>query len=61
MGTEGGGIESGMPIWMVLGLFMIFLFTDGIYFIVLFTTTLFLYIGCMFYAYNYLQDNITND
>lgn len=60
MGTEGGGIESGMPIWMVLGLFMIFLFTDGIYFIVLFTTTLFLYIGCMFYAYNYLQDKLGN-
>lgn len=60
MGTEGGGIKSGMPIWMVLGLLMIFLFTRGIYFIILFTVTLFTYIGCLIYTYLFLQDKLGN-
>ena len=60
MGTEGGGIKSGMPIWMVLGLLMVFLFTDGVYFIILFTVTMFLYIGCMIYTYMFLQDKLGN-
>lgn len=60
MGTEGGGIESGMPIWMVLGLLMVFLFTDGVYFIILFTVTMCLYIGCLIYTYIFLQDTLGN-
>lgn len=60
MGTEGGGIESGMPIWMVLGLLMIFLFMKGLYFIVLFTVTLSVYIGCVIYTYFFLQDKLGN-
>lgn len=58
LGTEGGGIKSGMPIWMVLGLLMIFLFTKGIYFIIFFTVTLSTYIGCMVYTYLFLQDKL---
>lgn len=58
LGTEGGGIKSGMPIWMVLGLLMIFLFTRGIYFIIFFTVTLSTYIGCMVYTYLFLQDKL---
>lgn len=58
MGTEGGGIKSGMPIWMVLGLLMIFLFTKGIYFIVLFSVTLSVYIGCVIYTYLFLEDKL---
>lgn len=58
MGTEGGGIKSGMPIWMVLGLLLIFLFTRGIYFWVLLPLTLLVYIGCMIYSYRYLQDKL---
>ena len=56
MGTGGGGIKSGMPIWMVLGLLMIFLFVTGRDFALLFTSTLILYIGCLMYSYCYLQD-----
>lgn len=58
MGTMGGGIKSGMPIWMVLGLLVIFLFTKGIYFIVSFTVTLCVYIGCILYSYLYMQDKL---
>lgn len=58
MGTEGGGIKSGMPIWMVLGLLMIFLFTKGVHFIIFFTVTLFFYIGCIVYTYIFLQDKL---
>lgn len=58
MGTGGGGIKSGMPIWMVLGLLMIFLFTTGKDFVFLFTTTLTLYIGCVMYSYCFLQDTL---
>ena len=58
MGTEGGGIKSGMPIWMVLGLLMIFLFTKGIYFVVLFAITLITYIGCIIFSYVYLQEHL---
>lgn len=58
LGTEGGGIKSGMPIWMVLGLLMIFLFTKGVYFILFFSVTLSVYIGCMVYTYLFLQDKL---
>lgn len=58
MGTEGGGITSGMPIWMVLGLLMIFLFTKGINCIISFIVTLSVYIGCIIYTYLYLQDTL---
>lgn len=58
MGTEGGGIKSGMPVWMVLGLLMIFLFTKGIYFGVLFPTTLAVYVCCISYSYCFLQDKL---
>ena len=58
MGTEGGGIQSGMPIWMVLGLLMIFLFTKGIHFVVSFMVTLSVYIGCIIYTYLFMQDKL---
>lgn len=58
MGTEGGGIQSGMPIWMVLGLLMIFLFTKGIHFVVSFTVTLSVYIGCIIYTYLFMQGKL---
>ncbi|MBE5875954.1 MAG: response regulator [Lachnospiraceae bacterium] len=58
MGTEGGGIKSGMPVWMVLGLLMICLFTKGIYFCVLFPVTLTLYICCISYSYHFLRDEL---
>lgn len=60
MGTEGGGIMSGMPIWMVLGLLMIFLFTKVICFIISFSITLSVYIGCIVYTYLFMQDKLGN-
>ena len=60
MGTEGGGIKSGMPIWMVLGLLVIFLFTTGKHFVVLFSSTLTLYIGCLMYTYHYMPGRLGN-
>ncbi len=60
MGTEGGGIKSGMPIWMVLGLLVIFLFTTGMHFVLLFSSTLILYIGCLIYTYLYMPGRLGN-
>lgn len=60
MGTEGGGIKSGMPIWMVLGLLVIFLFTTGTHFIFLFSSTLVLYIGCLMYTYRFMPGRLGN-
>lgn len=60
LGTEGGGIKSSMPIWMVLGLLMIFLFTKGPYFYILFTTTLSVYVACIIYNYKFLSDKLGN-
>lgn len=58
MGTAGGGIKSGMPIWMVLGLLMVFLFIRGVYFAALFSVTLLEYRGCIIYTYLYSQDKL---
>ncbi len=58
MGTDGGGIKSGMPIWMVLGLLMIFVFTKGIACIVLFVLTLVEYLACIAYTYFYMRDTL---
>ena len=60
MGTEGGGIKSGMPIWMVLGLLVIFLFTTGKHFVFLFSSTLILYIGCLLYTYQCMPGRLGN-
>ncbi len=60
MGTGGGGIKSGMPVWMVLGLLMIFLFSKGIHFIVLFAITLSVYLGCIIYTYMFMQEQLGN-
>lgn len=57
-GTEGGGIKSGMPVWLAMGLVMVFLLTDGIYFIVLLSLTIVEYLICIYVSYAYLGDKL---
>lgn len=58
IGTEGGGIKSGMPVWMSMGLVMVFLLTDGIYFKILMPLTVVEYIVCIYASYKYLNDKL---
>lgn len=37
--ASGGGIKSGMPIWLTFGILMVFLMTEGIYFKILLPLT----------------------
>lgn len=38
--ASGGGIKSGMPIWLTFGILMVFLMTEGIYFKILLPLTI---------------------
>lgn len=58
VGTDGGGIKSGMPIWMALGIAMIFLMTDGIYFNILLPLTVVEYLICIYISYKYMGDKL---
>ena len=58
IGTEGGGIKSGMPVWMALGIAMIFLLTDGIYFKILLPLTVVEYMVCIYVSYKIMNDKL---
>lgn len=58
MGTEGGGIKSGMPVWMAMGIVMVFLLTDGIYFKILMPLTVVEYMICVYVSYEFLNHKL---
>ncbi len=49
--ASGGGIKSGMPIWLTFGILLVFLLTEGIYFKILLPLTLLVNTGMMMWAY----------
>ena len=49
--ASGGGIKSGMPIWLTFGILLVFLMTEGIYFKILLPLTLLVNTGMMMWAY----------
>lgn len=49
--AEGGGIKSGMPVWMTMGILLLFITSDGIWFVGQLAVTLVVDIGLMIYAY----------
>lgn len=51
LGAEGGGIRSGMPLWMAMGILMLFMTADGIWFIVQLTLTVLMDAFIILYSY----------
>lgn len=49
--ASGGGIKSGMPIWLTFGILLVFLMTEGIYFKILMPLTIMINAGMMVWAY----------
>lgn len=49
--ASGGGIKSGMPIWLTFGILLVFLMTEGIYCRILAPLTIALNAGMMVWAY----------
>ena len=51
--ASGGGIKSGMPIWLTFGILLVFLMTEGIYFKILLPLTLLVNIGMVGFAFRH--------
>lgn len=49
--ASGGGIKSGMPVWLTFGILLVFLMTEGIYCRILAPLTIALNAGMMVWAY----------
>lgn len=49
--ASGGGIKSGMPIWLTFGILLVFLTTEGIYFKILLPLTIAVNAGMFMWAY----------
>lgn len=49
--ASGGGIRSGMPIWLTFGILLVFLMTEGIYFKILLPLTIAVNSGMIMWAY----------
>ncbi|MDE7476496.1 MAG: response regulator [Lachnospiraceae bacterium] len=49
--AEGGGIESGMPVWLTFGIVLVCIMTSGIYFKILLLLTVIMDISIILYGY----------
>lgn len=49
--SSGGGIKSGMPIWLTFGILLVFLTTEGVYFKILLPLTIIVHSGMILFAY----------
>ncbi len=49
--ASGGGIKSGMPIWLTFGILLVFLMTEGLYFKILLPLTMAVNAGMVIWAY----------
>lgn len=61
--AEGGGIESGMPVWLTFGILLVCIMTSGIYFRILLVLTVVMDVAIILYGYSH-QDTfkyIDND
>lgn len=61
--AEGGGIASGMPIWLTFGILLVCLMTSGIYFKILLVLTIVTDVAIILYSYFYQEtfNYIDND
>jgi Signal transduction histidine kinase len=60
--AEGGGIQSGMPVWLAYGMICIFMMLDGIYFAVMMPLAVLVNIATLAYGYyNQHLFEYTND
>ncbi len=61
--AEGGGIASGMPIWLTFGILLVCLMTSGIYFKILLVLTIVADVAIILYSYFYQEtfNYIDND
>ena len=53
--AEGGGVKSGMPVWLTLGIILLCIMTSGWYFKILMPVTVILDVGMLIYAYHHLE------
>lgn len=51
--SSGGGIKSGMSIWLTFGILLVFLMTEGIYFKILLPLTILVNSGMILFAYGH--------
>lgn len=49
--AEGGGIESGMPVWLTFGILLVCIMTSGIYFRILLVLTVIIDVSVILYGY----------
>lgn len=49
--AEGGGIESGMPVWLTFGILLVCIMTSGIYFRILLVLTVLVDVFIILYGY----------
>ncbi|MDE7321174.1 MAG: response regulator [Lachnospiraceae bacterium] len=49
--AEGGGIESGMPVWLTFGILLVCIMTSGIYFKILLILTVVMDVTIILYGY----------
>lgn len=49
--AEGGGIESGMPVWLTFGILLVCIMTSGIYFRILLIFTVLIDVSIILYGY----------
>ena len=52
--ANGGGIKSGMPVWLVFGLILLCMLTSGWYFKILMPVTVIIDVIMLIYAYHHL-------
>lgn len=49
--ADGGGIKSGMPVWLTFGIILVCLMMSGVYFKIMITLTVALDVAILFYGY----------
>ncbi len=59
--AEGGGIKSGMPVWMTFGVILLYMMTEGRYFKVMLPPVLLVDTGIIFYAYYHPELFLQNE
>ena len=57
--AEGGGIRSGMPVWMAMGLLLLFVTADGFWFVLQFIVTVM--IDCVMFLASYLNPDMIKE
>lgn len=53
--AEGGGIESGMPVWLTFGILLVCIMTSGIYFRILLVLTVVVDVTIVLYGYTHQE------